>query len=82
MAATKISIAIDDRRLRLARAAAKSEKLSLSAFISRAVDLQIEEHDRLEAARKLWAAWGPESEPSEADRAALRRHMRRKRRAA
>jgi hypothetical protein len=74
---TKISIAIDNGKLRLARSAAKSEGLSLSAFIGRGLDLQLEEHDRVAAARDLWASWGPESVPSDVDRETLRRHMAR-----
>jgi hypothetical protein len=79
---TKISIAVDKQKLRLARAAAKSEGLSLSAFIGRALDAQLQEHDRVVAARELWASWGPDSVPSQNDRVALRRHMTRPRKRA
>jgi hypothetical protein len=79
MRTTKVSIAVDKQKLRLARAAAKSEGLSLSAFIGRALDLQLEEHGRVVAARELWADWGPESAPTDSDREALRRHMARPR---
>ncbi len=75
MRTTKVSIAVDKRKLVLARAAAKAEGSSLSAFFVRGLDLQLDEHERLEAARELWASWGPESIPSEEDRAELRRHM-------
>lgn len=64
MRTTKISIAIDKEQLRLARDAAKSEGLSLSAYIARALGNQLEDQQRLEAARELWRAWGPESIPT------------------
>lgn len=82
MRTTKISIAVDKQKLRLARAAAKSAGLSLSAFIGRALDAQLAEHDRVAAARELWASWGPDSVPTEKDREALRRHMTRPRKRA
>ena len=79
MRTTKVSIAVDKKKLRLARAAAKSEGSSLSAFFVRGLDLQLDEHDRLRAARELWASWGPDSIPSEKDREEFRRHMTRPR---
>ena len=77
MRTTKISISIDKKQLRLVRAAAKSEGLSVSAFIARALDGQIEAHDRLQAARELWAEWGAASIPTEKEREEIRRLMAR-----
>lgn len=80
MRTTKISIAVDKQKLRLARAAAKADGLSLSAFIARGLDRQLDEHDRREAARELAATWGPASIPSDDERAEFRNHMLRPRR--
>jgi hypothetical protein len=77
---TKISIAVDKKKLRMARAAAKAAGLSLSAFLSRGLDLQLEAHDRLQAARELAASWGVDSVPTVDERAAFRRAMSRPRR--
>ena len=71
MRTTKISISIDKEQLRRARAAAKSEKMSLSAFIARGVDKELEDREILEAARKLWKEWGPESVPTPEERAEI-----------
>jgi hypothetical protein len=79
MRTTKISISIDKKQLRQVRAAAKSEGLSVSAFIARALDGKLEEHDRLQAARELWAEWGPKSVPTEQERQEFRRLMARPR---
>lgn len=77
---TKISIAIDKQQLRLARAAAKSEGLSLSAYIGRALGNQLDEQRRLDAARELYRSWGPDTIPTPEDRARFLLRMRRKRR--
>lgn len=77
MRTAKISIAIDKTSLARARAAAKSRGLSLSAFIGKALDVELDDQDRLDAARRLWASWGPESTPTDDDREALQRHMAR-----
>jgi uncharacterized protein (DUF1778 family) len=69
MSATKISISVNTEQLRRARRAAKAEGLSLSGFIARALEKQLEEHRILEAARELWSGWGPESVPSPKERA-------------
>jgi hypothetical protein len=71
MPTTKISIAIDMRQLRRARLASKRQGISLSAFIGRAVELQLENHGRIAAARALHASWGPSSLPTAADRDAF-----------
>jgi hypothetical protein len=68
MSTTKISIAIDERQLRVARRAAKSEGLSLSAYIGRALDNQLQEQARLDAARELHRSWSRESMPTAKDR--------------
>jgi hypothetical protein len=77
---TKISIAIDKEQLRLARKAAKSEGLSLSAYIARALGTQLEDQRRLDAARELHAAWGPESAPTPKERDEFLARMSRRRR--
>jgi hypothetical protein len=68
MRTKKISIAIDGEKLALARAAAKSERVSLSAYIARAVGKQLEEQERLEAARELHRKWGQSSVPTPNER--------------
>jgi hypothetical protein len=77
---TKISIAIDETQLRLARRAAKSEGLSLSGYIARALGHQLEEQERLDAARELHKEWGQESAPTPREREAFRARMSRPRR--
>jgi hypothetical protein len=79
MRTTKISIAIDKERLRLARRAAASEGLSLSAYIGRALARQLEAQERIEAARELYRSWGPDTVPSAADWMEFRRVMARPR---
>jgi hypothetical protein len=69
MRTTKISIAIDKEQLRLARRAAKSEGLSLSSYIGRALDSRLEEQVRIDAARELHRSWGRRSVPTAEDRA-------------
>ena len=78
MPATKISIAIDEEQLRLARKAAVSERMSLSGYISRALGARLEDQQRIDAARKLAATWGPGSLPSAADRERFRAVMSRR----
>jgi hypothetical protein len=71
MPVSKISIAIDHQQLLLARAAARSEGMSLSAYIARALGTQLEDQQRLDAARALWREWGPESVPTPKEREAF-----------
>ncbi len=77
MRTAKISIAVDKRKLRLARMAAKAEGLSLSAFFVRGLDDRLERHERRRAAHELAATWGPESIPTEKELEEFRRHMAR-----
>jgi hypothetical protein len=76
---TKISIAIDEVQLRLARKAAKAEGLSLSGYIARALGNQLEDQQRLDAARRLHKEWGPESLPTPREREAFRARLGRSR---
>jgi hypothetical protein len=64
----KISIAINEGALREARRIAHAEGLSLSGLIGRALEKQLEEQRRIDAARQLHATWGAETEPSDEDR--------------
>jgi hypothetical protein len=86
MRTTKISIAVDKQMLQLARRAAASEGLSLSAYIGRALARQLEAQERTEAARELYRSWGPETVPTSADwddfRRATARPRKRRRKAA
>jgi hypothetical protein len=77
MSSTKISISLDDAQLRLARRAAKAEGISLSAFIARGVEKQLEEHVRDAAADALIKTWGDSGAPTATDRDAFRRAMER-----
>jgi hypothetical protein len=79
MRTTKISIAIDKERLRLARRAAASEGISLSAYVGRALAKQLEAQERIEAARELHRSWGPDTAPTAADWQDFRRAMARPR---
>jgi hypothetical protein len=79
MRTTKISIAIDKEQLRLARRTAGSEGISLSAYIGRALDRQLEAQKRIEAARELHRGWGPETVPTASDWEDFRRAMARPR---
>ena len=79
MRTTKISIAIDRDQLRLSRLAAESEGVSLSAYIGRALGHQLEEQERVDAARKLHATWSAESMPTAKDREAFLARMARPR---
>ena len=79
MSTTKISIAIDKQQLRLARSAAKTEKLSLSAYISRALGKQLEDQRRINAARELHAGWDADTIPTAGDREAFLARMSRPR---
>ena len=76
---TKISIAIDKDQLRLARAAAEAEGVSLSGYIARALGIQLQEQERIDAARALHTRWGRESVPTAAERDAFLARMSRKR---
>jgi hypothetical protein len=86
MRTTKISIAIDREKLRLARGAARSERMSLSAYIARALSKQLEDQGRLDAARELQRSWGSETIPTPGERdeflARMSRPRKRRRRAA
>jgi hypothetical protein len=86
MRTTKISIAIDKEQLRIARRAAKSEGVSLSGYIARALTNQLEEQLRLDAARELHRSWGRQSIPTAKDRdefvSRMSRGRRRRERAA
>jgi hypothetical protein len=77
---TKISIAIDKEQLRHARKAAKSEGLSLSAYIARALGHQLEEQERLDASHELHRSWGQASVPTAKDREEFLARMARSRR--
>jgi hypothetical protein len=79
VATTKISISIGKRQLSLARTAAKAEGLSLSAYIARALDKQLEDQGRVDAARELHASWGAGTLPTAADRDAFLLRMARPR---
>jgi hypothetical protein len=79
MRTAKISIAIDKARLQLARRAAKSEGISLSAYIGRALVRQLEAQERIDAAHELHRSWGPETVPTAADWADFQRAMARPR---
>ncbi len=79
MRTTKISIAIDKEHLRRARAAAETEGLSLSAYIARALGNQLEDQERIEAARALHSTWGADSIPTSKEREAFLATMSRPR---
>lgn len=79
MPTAKISIAIDKQQLSLARAAAKTEGLSLSAYIARALGKQLEDQRRIDAARELHASWDAGTIPTAADRDAFLARMSRPR---
>jgi hypothetical protein len=74
---TRISIAIDEVQLRRARKAAKCERVTFSAYVARALGNQLEEQERLDAARELHKGWGPESIATPEERAAFRASMAR-----
>jgi len=80
MRTTKIGIAIDKDQLRLARRAAKSEGLSLSGYIARALESRLEEQVRIDAARELHRSWGRRSVPAAEDLAEFLSKMSRTRR--
>ena len=86
MASTKISVSLDRDQLTKARRAAKSEGLSLSAYLAVALAAKLEEQERLDAARELFATWGPESVPTADERRQFLEQMarpkKRRRRAA
>jgi hypothetical protein len=79
MRTTKISIAIDKQLLRVLRRAAASERISVSAYIGRALGRQLEAQERTEAARELYRSWGRESVPTASDWEDFRRVMARPR---
>ena len=55
----KISVAMGLPELRLAKTAAREQGVSLSAYVTEAVRRQLEERDRLEAARAILAEFAP-----------------------
>jgi hypothetical protein len=65
---TKISIAIDKEQLRRVRRAAKTEGLSVSAYVARALGNQLDDQQRVDAARAIHATWDQESVPTAKDR--------------
>ena len=79
MRTTKISIAIDKEKLQLARDAARSERLSLSAYVGRALGKHLEDQERIDAARELHRRWGPETIPTPGERAEFLGRMSRPR---
>jgi hypothetical protein len=56
----KISVAIGLSELRLAKTAAEEEGLSLSAYVTGALRLRLEERERLAAGRAILANFAPE----------------------
>ena len=79
MPTKKISIAVDETQLRLARRAAKAEGLSLSAYVGRALGTQLEDQRRIDAARELYQQWDDESVPNAKDREVFLARMARRR---
>jgi hypothetical protein len=77
---TKISIAIDKDDLRCAQKAARADGVSLSRYIARALSRELEERERIEAARELHRAWGPASVPTAKERDEFLTRMTRRRR--
>jgi uncharacterized protein (DUF1778 family) len=67
----KVSVALGRDELRLARAAAEREGVSLSAFVTGAVRARVEERRRLEAARRVLATFDPEDVPTDDERREL-----------
>lgn len=61
----KISVSVDKERLRLARAQAKEEGVSLSALLTRGLQHELDARARLEAALELY---GPEGWPTREER--------------
>jgi hypothetical protein len=86
MRTAKISIAIDKQLLQVARRAAASERISVSAYIGRALRRQLEVQERNEAARELYRSWGPQTLPTATDwenfQRAMARPRKRRRKAA
>jgi hypothetical protein len=61
----KVSVAIGTRELRLAKAAAEEEGVSLSAFVTGAVRERLAERTRREAAREVLASFAPSDLPTD-----------------
>lgn len=76
---TTVRIAIDPQQLKHARSAAKAEGVSLSAYIARALGNQLEDQQRIDAARALHVSWGNSAIPTAADREAFLARMARPR---
>lgn len=60
----KVSIAMGQQELRLAKTAAEKEGISLSAFVTDAVRARIADLDRREAALEVLATFDPKAFPS------------------
>ncbi len=71
VATEKVSVAMGRDELRLAKAAAEQEGMSLSAFVTGAVRARIEERRRLEAAWRVLATFEPEDFPTADEQRAL-----------
>lgn len=54
----KISVSVDKDKLRLAKAQAKEEGVSLSALLTRGLDRELDARERLEAGLELYGADG------------------------
>ena len=70
-ATQKISVAMGRDELRVAKIAAHEEGVSLSAYITRAVQQRLEERRRQEAARAFLATFGPDELPTPEEEHAL-----------
>ena len=64
----KVSVSVDREKLRLAKALAKEEGVSLSAILARGLQHELEARARLEAALELY---GPDGWPTEEERGKL-----------
>lgn len=67
----KVSVAMGRTELRLAKAAAEDEGLSLSAYVTRAVRERLEERERQEAQREVLATFLPHEFPTADEQRAL-----------
>ena len=64
----KVSVSVDKEQLRLAKAQARAEGLSVSAILTRGLERELDARARLEAALELY---GPEGWPTPAERGKL-----------
>jgi len=67
----KISVAMGQNELRLAKTAAEEEGVSLSAYVTRAVRERLEERERQEARREVLATFLPHEIPTADEQRAL-----------